>query len=467
MAIVLGGGIGGLSAAHYLLRRLPSANIKLFEASDRFGGWIRTEKPAGGNTVFESGPRTLRPIGPRGHNTLELCTELNLQHAIIPIKSTHPAANNRMLYVDGQLSPLPSSILSIFRTMPPFSKPLWYSLMQDLQTAAQSGLTDDTTYNFIERRFGTEMAKYAISAMLCGICAGDAKEISVKFLMKEPFELEQQYGSVLRGMLRSIMANKKSVNATSPSTSELVQQANKEKWRIYSFKGGMETLSDALIDNLRSQNVQLDLMSPCSSITFADNRAVVSIGDRTHETDCLISSLPSHQLAPLVQNQHPQLATELLDIPYVDVAVVNLQYDGELLDKPGFGFLVPPCENSQILGVIYDSCCFDIKGKTVLTVMMGGKWYGERLGQPTNEQLLNIATDQVKHILNISIAPEASKVNVLHKCIPQYVVGHSARIERIQSYIRDHALPIRLCGSAIEGVGVNDVIYSAKQAVLN
>lgn len=468
MAIVLGGGISGLSAAYYLLKRFPAgqANVKLFEASNRFGGWIRSETHAdAGNsqTIFEAGPRTLRIQGPRGSNTLELCSELSLQNSILPIKSTSPAVRNRMLFVNGELCSLPSSIFSIFRTKPPFSRPLILSGMQDLQMGAPK-LDDDTTYNFVERRFGTEVAKYLISSMLCGICAGDAKEISVKFLMKEWFQMEQMHGSVLRG----IFLKRRGANvATNKSTNELVQRAQLEKWSIYSFKGGMKTLSDALVEHLTRSNVELNRDSPCSSIEFVDKQAIVSIGDRKHNTDCLISSLPSYQLAKLIENQHPQLATDLRDIQYVNVVVVNLQYPGELIKRPGFGFLVPPCENLPILGVIFDSCCSETKGKTVLTVMMGGKWYNERLGERTDDELLRIATDQVENILKISAKPEAHKVNVLRECIPQYIVGHSDRIERIQEYIQDHKLPLRLCGSAYDGVGVNDVIYSAKQAVLN
>lgn len=470
MAIVLGGGIGGLTAAHYLIKKLPSkqSKIKLFEKSTRIGGWIRSETPANSigdsSVVFECGPRTLRPHGPKGFNTLDLCSELKLHETIKPIKSTHPAAKNRMLYVNGELCSLPSSLLSIFKRMPPFSKPLVFAAKNDLQTAGAKGLDDDTIYNFVERRFGTEVAKYAISSMMCGICAGDAKEISVKFLMKDLFDLEQKYGSVLRGIVSRILDGKSSV--VKPQ-SDLARRALEEKWSIYTFNGGMERFADALVASLKRNNVELYTNSKCDSIEFREDRALISVGDEQHSTDCLISSLPTFELGKLIEKQHPQLSDELRAIRYVDVGVVNLQYDGELLPKPGFGFLVPPCENSQILGVIYDSCCLEIKGKTVLTIMMGGKWYSERLGDPSNEDLLSIATNQVENILKISAKPEAFKVNVLRQCIPQYVVGHTDRIERIRHYIRDHSLPIRLCGSAYEGVGVNDVIYSAKQAVFD
>lgn len=193
----------------------------------------------------------------------------------------------------------------------------------------------------------------------------------------------------------------------------------------------------------------------------------LQVDGKNHKFDHLISSIPSFQLAPLVQAQHPHLADELSAIEYVDVGVVNLQYEGEnTLQHKGFGFLVPPSENRPILGVIFDSCCFPSNGKTVLTVMMGGAWFKERFGTaPSNKELFGIATVQVAEILKIDKKPTTGRVHVLHKCIPQYVVGHQSRVERIREYISQKQLPLVLCGAAYDGVGVNDVIYSARNAV--
>ena len=60
---ILGGGISGLSAAHYLKRfAVPVSEVVVFEASSRFGGWIDSKKVEHSNKsfVFEKGPRTLR-----------------------------------------------------------------------------------------------------------------------------------------------------------------------------------------------------------------------------------------------------------------------------------------------------------------------------------------------------------------------------------------------------------------------
>ena len=68
--VVIGGGISGLVAAH----RLASQGIKvnLVEKSSRLGGWIESKRMGSMNSLFESGPRTLRPTGLAGMETLHL-----------------------------------------------------------------------------------------------------------------------------------------------------------------------------------------------------------------------------------------------------------------------------------------------------------------------------------------------------------------------------------------------------------
>jgi oxygen-dependent protoporphyrinogen oxidase len=71
---VLGGGITGLSAAHYLTREVPTAKVTVYEAGDRLGGWLQSKSVdvGNGNIVFEAGPRTLRPSTAAGMVTVEM-----------------------------------------------------------------------------------------------------------------------------------------------------------------------------------------------------------------------------------------------------------------------------------------------------------------------------------------------------------------------------------------------------------
>ena len=107
-----------------------------------------------------------------------------------------------MVYVDGQLHKLPSNLKSIFTPQPPFSKPLILAGIKEILTP-QKQIQDESIFDFVARRFGPDVAQYAIDPMVRGICAGDAKSISAKSFVAGPmFNLEQNYGSVFRGMLK-------------------------------------------------------------------------------------------------------------------------------------------------------------------------------------------------------------------------------------------------------------------------
>ncbi|XP_017143359.1 protoporphyrinogen oxidase [Drosophila miranda] len=456
---VLGGGLSGLSAGYYLLRRFGNP-LTIYEASPRVGGWIRTEARRDRDFIFETGPRTIRPVGIPGANTLELMEELQLP--LKPIPRSHVAARNRMLYAKGQLCMLPNSPRGLFGVKPPFTQPLYKALLHDLftgRTLARNG--DESIYSFAERRFGKEIAEYAISPMICGICAGDAKQISVRFLMEELFEKEQKYGGVLKGTLYARFED--NLGQDQP---KLHVQDLQEKWAMYSIEGGLEVLPRAMRKYLGQHNVNVQLNNACKALTFSKSGVRMSLRNADVPVDHVVSSLPAYKLAPLLKPQHPSLCEQLLEIPYVDVVVVNIQYNGNQLKQDGFGLLVPPVEKLPILGIIFDSCCFDMNGNTVLTVMMGGHWFDQWFGhQPSQKQILDIATKYVRQILDIQEEPNFSRVHILLKCIPQYTVGHKERVKRIRKYLKDYKLPLSLCGAAFDGVGINDVILSARRQV--
>ena len=128
--VVLGGGLGGLSAAYYLAKTAPKPAITLLESSARTGGWIKST-PQQNGIVFEQGPRTLRISGDAGLNTLQLVEELNLGDKILPIVSSHPAAKNRLIYAHGRLNSMPNTGIQYITKSPLFSKPKGAYLFTD------------------------------------------------------------------------------------------------------------------------------------------------------------------------------------------------------------------------------------------------------------------------------------------------------------------------------------------------
>ncbi|XP_011505476.1 PREDICTED: protoporphyrinogen oxidase [Ceratosolen solmsi marchali] len=470
MTAILGGGISGLSAAYYCLENSKIGSVALYESSKHLGGWIKSITTPSG-VIFEKGPRTIRLGNKAAQNTLMLIEKLNLNSKIIPIKWNHPAYSNRLIYANETLHVLPNNVTNLFKIQEPFNRRLISIAWNEVRVPKEIN-EDESIYSFTERRLGKDVADFLISPLISGICAGNAKEISVKFLMKNGFEYEQKYGSITKGivlnLMRHLLSNfKTNSHKEKELTTDLINRAKVEKWFAWGLHGGLEQLPIALKNNLNSNsNIKIYKNTPCEQLTFKPGVAELLTNGKVEKYCKVISSISAKSLAPLLEKQHPQLAQEIKTIPFVTVAVVNLRYSENILPLEAFGLLVPPNENLPILGIVFDSSIFKKDSSTVLTVMMGGVWFDKYFGDnPTNEHFLSTAVNQTKSILNMKKDPVEYDVTVLKDCIPQYVVGHYQKVQRIQNYISAHKIPLALCGSSFDGIGLNDVILSAKKAV--
>jgi len=372
MTIILGGGISGLSAAYYAANNARNSAITLLEASNRVGGWIRSKRSPSG-AIFEQGPRTIRPVGLAGKNTLNLVEDLQLNNKLIHIGRSHPATRNRLIYSDEALHLLPTSLKGIFKTLSLLDRPLINCLWTDL-TAPKISKEDESIYNFVQRRLGQDIADNLISPIICGICAGDAQKISVNFLLKSLFEAEQKYGSIVKGVLANRLKkffskSKDTVKENNTDSANLrltlANRAQKEYWALWGLEGGLEQLPQALANNVRKRGVRIQTEAKCEKLTFKSNHVELLINGNIQESSRVISSLSAKNLAEIVREQHPILSTELEEIPTVTVGVVNFEFQEDVLPLQAFGFLVPPKENLSLLGVIFDSCVFPQKSSTV------------------------------------------------------------------------------------------------------
>lgn len=179
----------------------------------------------------------------------------------------------------------------------------------------------------------------------------------------------------------------------------------------------------------------------------------------------------------------------------VTVLVVNLYFKTpELLTwlKPpggfprvpelaGFGYLIPRsipfAQNPErALGVIFDSDVtpdlwtsvppdentWEGGPGTKLTVMMGGHWWDGWTEFPEGEEAKLMARSVLKRHLGIEEVPVVCEANLQRGCIPQYHVGHSARMSQAHdALVEGFGDRLRVAGSWYSGVGVNDCLRGA------
>lgn len=463
---VLGGGIGGLAASFYLSKNPQATKVIVLESSSRFGGWLWSLRRSDG-AVFELGPRGIRPVGAVGRNTLNMVEELGMEGDILPVSYSHVASKNRYLYVNGQLHKLPSGIRGMFQTVPPFSRPLFFSVITEI-LVRKGKEEDESIHSFFSRRLGTELADIAIDSLCRGVFAGDCKKLSVRSCFPSLYNAEQQRGSLTLGF----MLNSGSAPVIPPG--RLAQRANRESWAQWSLRRGVESFPESLTEYLQqSGKVELHKDSAVKQIIPTTSGWKVHVEDGVISADHIISALPAKALSCILPSSCQTLSQHLQDISAVTVAVVSLEYDGSILPVTGFGHLIPSWEDPGLLGIVYDSVPFPQHNRpngetTRLTVMMGGAWFQNVFGAPeevTTESLLERATEGVRCHLGVSVAPSWSNVALHTDCIPQYCLGHAQRVDSMRGFIKKNNLTLSLVGSAYDGVSVNDVIFSGRAAV--
>jgi oxygen-dependent protoporphyrinogen oxidase len=332
----------------------------------------------------------------------------------------------------------------------------------------------------VQRRFGKDIANYVIDPLIRGICAGDSKRISVKFLMKTLFEFEQKYGSVTLGFLLSRMFKKKGPTAEEETVgfSNIALSSLTNNWAVWTLEGGLETLPWTMEQYLSSQGGNTQFIKNCGvkairlgcrdrpaghiEVEYVKDGDPVDKKVETLICNHVISTIPGIEIGKIMKGSkpfHPSLSKVFETMESVDVQVTNLMYKNpNILNQQAFGFLVPSSEKSVngLLGVVFDTCSFPQGDRTVLTVMSDPNVSGEH----SVDDILSF----IKTTLKIDTVPDDVNTEVLKDCIPQYTVGHYEKVDAVRRYVRAAKLPLTLAGASYDGVSVNDCIYSGKKA---
>lgn len=445
--IILGAGISGLSLAWFLRRRFgKKIGITILEKSDRAGGWIRTNRETG--FIFEQGPRSCRTKG-SGIETLNLIKQLNLQHRVI---GADRSSHYRYIRSDQKFRMVPSGLFSMISS--PWLYRIVPAIFRDL-FSSKSRNPDESIYDFVSRRFSRTIAEDLIDPFASGIFAGDIRKLSVKSCFPQLYEWEQSSGSVLRGMLQERKNRSRSSNA-------FIQKM--QKVSLFTLKEGMEELTEELEAQL-GEHLQLST-DPVSLRCYPYHAEVQLSNGQVLDADHIYTTIPSKALAHYFAPYHQELVDILNGIPTSSIASVNLGYHRKVLKKKGFGYLIPSHEKQKILGMVWDSCVFpqqnQIPEETRLTVMIGGSHFSN-FDHHNENDFLQIALAAVEDHLGIHLQPAAFNVTIARNAIPQYCIGHSAKVAKAEEVLSRIFPRLTLHGSSFHGLSVNDCIANSKR----
>ena len=438
--VIVGGGISGLSLAYFLLRKEPNLDIEVLESGSRPGGKVWTDKADG--FLCEWGVNGFLDNKPR---TLELASMLDLT----PLRS-NDNARKRFIYSDDVLHQIPES-------PPAFLKSnllsVWGRLRIAYEMFAPKGSAEDETLaEFATRRLGKEAYEKMIDPMASGIYAGDSSKLSLKSCFPRINELEQNYGSLIRAMIklqREAKKTGKKVGAGPGGT-------------LTTFNGGMQVMIDAL-RNALGERLKLD--TSVSSIDRKDESYTVFTEKGSEiDADILVLATPAHTTAGIVSNMNRQLQEILKKIPYPAVSVACLGFERKKIEHSldGFGFLIPNREGRKILGTLWDSSIFPDRapeGSVLLRTMVGGARASE-IALQEDEKILSNVMGELQAIMGISAEPDFVRIYKHEKAIPQYNVGHQRILEELYSIV-SQCRGLYLTGNAYRGISLNDCIENS------
>jgi oxygen-dependent protoporphyrinogen oxidase len=91
--------------------------------------------------------------------------------------------------------------------------------------------------------------------------------------------------------------------------------------------------------------------------------------------------------------------------------------------------------------------------------MVGGARSPELALLP-DEQLISRVRSDLQDILGLRAEPDFIRIFRWKRAIPQYLVGHAARLDAIEKELRHHP-GLVLTGNAFRGVSLNDCVVNA------
>jgi oxygen-dependent protoporphyrinogen oxidase len=266
-------------------------------------------------------------------------------------------------------------------------------------------------------------------------------------------ELERKERSIILGLARALK------RAPQPGTSGA-------RWSLFvTFARGMGQMIDTLAARLPDSAVQLG--ARVAGIERAGARWRVGVGGGAFDADAVIVATESHTAARVLRYVDPQLSTLLGDVPYASSATASFGYRRADVPHPldAFGIVVPRAEGRALLAVTFSSVKYPGRAPedhVLIRCFLGGALDAGAL-EDDDDALIARARAELRAALGITAAPVLTRLARHPASMPQYRVGHLARVETIEHRLAG-APGLFLAGGAYRGVGIADCVRSAEAA---
>ncbi|KUN69091.1 protoporphyrinogen oxidase [Streptomyces canus] len=446
--VVIGAGIAGLAAAHRLAQR--GARVTVLEASDRVGGKLLPGEIAGARV--DLGAESMLARRPEA---VALAREVGLDDRLQP-----PATATASIWSRGALRPMPKGhVMGVPGTAEALAGVLSEEGLARIEQDAELPRTevgDDVAVGaYVAARLGREVVDRLIEPLLGGVYAGDAYRISMRSAVPQLFQVARTHTSLTEGV-REIQARMAANQQTGPV--------------FMGIEGGVGTLPLAVADSVRAHGGEIVTGAPVTELRREPSGGWrVVAADRVLHADAVVVAAPAPAAAGLLRAEAPEAATELDTVEYASMALVTLAYRRSDTALPaGSGFLVPPVDGRTIKASTFASQKWgwiaDENPDVVVLRTSVGRYGETKILERDDTALVDVSRHDLREATGLDATPLDTRVTRWTDGLPQYPVGHHARVARIREHVAK--LPgLAVCGAQYDGVGIPACIASAYAAV--
>ncbi|MFD9907053.1 protoporphyrinogen oxidase [Streptomyces sp. NPDC059063] len=444
--VVVGGGIAGLAAAHRLLS--AGARVTVLEASDRVGGKLLPGEIEG--VRVDLGAESMLARRPEA---VALAREVGLADRLQP-----PATASAAIWTRGALRPMPKGhVMGVPGDASALAGVLsdegLHRIERDRELPPTEVGDDVAVGEYVAARLGREVVDRLVEPLLGGVYAGDAYRISMRSAVPQLFEAARTHTSLTEGV-REIQARAARNQQTGPV--------------FMGIEGGVGALPLAVAESVRARGAEILLNSQVHGLRKVEQGWEVHVEDWDLEADAVVLAVPAPHAARLLDHDVPGAAAELRTVEYASMALMTLAYKKSDIRLPeGSGFLVPPVDGHTIKASTFASqkwgwIADEDPDLLVLRTSVGR--YGDTKDLEREDgELVDVSRHDLRAAVGLAAAPVAARVTRWDSGLPQYPVGHHARVARIRAHVG--RLPgLAVCGAAYDGVGIPACIASAYAA---
>lgn len=434
--LVIGGGLAGISAALELQRQ--GRKVIVVERSARLGGKAGSTQTSVGS--FPTGPTSFNGRHPAFWRLLDL---LGLGEEAVRLK---PASSARFIVRGGKLNGLKPHPLSVLGTGALSLGDKWALAKEFLAPSpARVDGADESLEALLVRRFGQKTVDHFLAAVMTGIFAGDLRTLSAQACMPALVTAEKEYGSVLKGALKSLKQAEPGARAG-----------------LFTFPRGF-----GVIGQRAAEKLECSLQTELDSVTL-DARGVTASGTRGGEpvmfqADSVVLATEAEVAARLLGSSLPAAAEVLREFHSAPLALVQWaeRSPGESKLPLGFGYLAAPVENLFALGTLFVADLLEESPRRFST-FVGGALNPSRaelsdaeLQRGVQIDLTQLTGGKVGQVMQIVRWPRA---------VFQPAVGHATQVARLRGALTDPR--VVLAGSYFGGAAMKDAIMSGFSAAM-